>query len=273
MGLNWPKRNPFPYRQRPVMVLQGEQDGELLAESRDLPGNGFEASHVRATCSKWGCLETDYRADVTNDELFLAVVTQRRRLIEMVEGFTDNDWNTDSLCEGWRVRDVVGHLVSILEIPLGRFMLNVVKARGFDRYADVVAREIGARDLRRLLANYRSLSDSRFAPPVVGPIAPLSDVFVHTRDIERPLGRSVSLDPIGQRAVLDYFCGGRAYGFIPPSRTKGLRFEATDMTWSIGTGPVVSGTAEALMMSVAGRHAALPDVSGPGVSILQERIT
>jgi uncharacterized protein (TIGR03083 family) len=209
---------------------------------------------------------------VTKDELFGAVVAQRHRLIETLEGFTEDAWNTVSLCEGWRAREVVGHLVSILEVPMGTFMWNAVKARSFDRYADAVAREIGARDLQTLLANYRSVADKRFAPPVVGLIAPLSDVYVHTRDIERPLGLSASLDPNGQRAVLGYFCGGRAHGFIPPSRTKGLRFEATDMTWSMGSGPVVSGTAEALMMSVSGRRVALTEVTGAGVPILRDRI-
>ena len=72
-------------------------------------------------------------------------------------------------------------------------------AGGFDRFADRVAREYGDRDPAALTARYRELAPKRFSVPVVGAIAPLVDVFVHTRDIERPLGVPSSLDPDGLR--------------------------------------------------------------------------
>jgi hypothetical protein len=105
-----------------------------------------------------------------------------------------------------------------------------------------------------------------------GPIAPLTDLVVHRRDIERPLGRPSHIDPAVQTAVLNFLCGGRAFGFAPPKRTKGLRFEATDMNWSIGAGPKVSGPAEAIMMAVSDRGVALQDLSGDGVEALAGRL-
>jgi uncharacterized protein (TIGR03083 family) len=209
---------------------------------------------------------------MTKDELYAAITAQRYRLADALDGLSDDEWNAASLCAGWRVRDVVGHLLSILEIPLGRFLLNVVKARGFDPYADRVAHEIGAREPALLSAGFRAAASKRFAPPVVGPIAPLTDVLVHTRDIERPLGRVAQLDPAALRTVLDYVCGGKARGFVPPARTKGLRFEATDLGWSTGDGPVVSGTGEAIMMAATARRSALADLSGPGAAALAQRL-
>jgi uncharacterized protein (TIGR03083 family) len=201
-----------------------------------------------------------------------AVAEQRLRLAETLDGLADADWNTPSLCAGWRVREVVAHLVSILEIPVGRFVLNAVKAGSFDTYADRVAQQFGQRDPAQLAAAYRSLATTRFAPPVVGPIAPLTDVYVHTRDIERVVGRSSTLPADGQRVVLAYLCGGKARGFVSPRRTKGLRFEASDLAWSLGAGPTVSGTGEAIMLAVTGRTAALGELAGDGVAVLAGRL-
>ncbi len=210
---------------------------------------------------------------MTKDQMFAAVAAQRRQLADTLDTLDVQEWNAPSLCAGWLVRDVVGHLLSILEIPMGRFVLNVIKARNFDAYADRIAREIGARDLLALATAYRAASDRRFAPPIVGPIAPLADVLIHTRDIERPLGRPSRLDPTALRTVLEYACGGKARGFVPPSRTKDLRFEAGDLDWSIGSGPSVVGTGEAILLAVTGRRAALADVSGSGVERLAQSLT
>ncbi len=201
-----------------------------------------------------------------------AVTAQRLALIDHLEGFDEGRWDTASLCAGWRVRDVVGHLVSILDLPLHRFLLGVVKAGGFDRFADRVAREYGDRDPAALTARYRELAPKRFSVPVVGAIAPLVDVFVHTRDIERPLGVPSSLDPDGLRTVLDFVCGGgKARGFIPAKRIAGLRFAATDLDWTIGDGLLVEGTAEALMMAVNDRSV-LADLTGDGAAEFRARM-
>ena len=121
-----------------------------------------------------------------------AITAQRLRLIGRLESFDADQWDAPSLCAGWRVRDVIGHLVSILDMPVRRIMLGSVKAGGFHRFAERVAKEYGERDPVALTARYPELATRRFAPPVVGPIAPMGDVFVHTRDIERPLGMTAT---------------------------------------------------------------------------------
>ncbi|MEU4559377.1 hypothetical protein AB0F72_13400 [Actinoplanes sp. NPDC023936] len=47
--------------------------------------------------------------------------------------------------------------------------------------------------------------------------------------------------------------------------------EATDMDWSWGSGPLIRGTAEAVMLALTGRRAALADLSGDGVAELRSR--
>jgi uncharacterized protein (TIGR03083 family) len=59
---------------------------------------------------------------MTNDEMFEAIFTQRARLVKRLEGLSQAEWDTPSLCAGWKVRDVVGHLVSILDVPMPKFV-------------------------------------------------------------------------------------------------------------------------------------------------------
>ncbi len=201
-----------------------------------------------------------------------AITARRLGLIGRLESLDEAGWDTPSLCAGWRVREVLGHLVSILDLPLHRFLLGVVKAGSFDRFADRVAREYGSMDPAALTARFRELAPRRFSPPIVGPIAPLVDVFVHTRDIERPLGLTADLDPAGLRTVLDFLCGGKARGFVSAKRTAGLRFVATDLDWTAGDGLLVEGPADALMLAVADRSEALADLSGEGAVDLGRRL-
>lgn len=95
---------------------------------------------------------------------------------------------------------------------------------------------------------------------------------MHTRDIQRPLGAPSQLDPAVLPTILNYVCGGKARGFVPSSRTAGLRFEATDLDWSIASGSLVSGTGEAIMMAVTARKSALADLTGPGAHLLTQRL-
>ena len=52
--------------------------------------------------------------------------------------------------------------------------------------------------------------------------------------------------------------------FGAKKRIAGSRLTATDMDWSHGHGPEVTGPAEALVMMMAGRLVALEDLSGEG---------
>ncbi len=59
--------------------------------------------------------------------------------------------------------------------------------------------------------------------------------------------------------------------FSAKKKTSGLRLRATDMEWSTGDGPEVVGPAEAIVMAMAGRLAALEDLTGDGKQILESR--
>ena len=44
------------------------------------------------------------------DEVWRTIDQQRTELADLMETFTDAEWETPSLCEGWRVREVAAHL-------------------------------------------------------------------------------------------------------------------------------------------------------------------
>jgi hypothetical protein len=50
-----------------------------------------------------------------------------------------------------------------------------------------------------------------------------------------------------------------------------VKLTATDIDWSHGNGPEVTGPAEALVMMMAGRLVALDDLSGEAKAILVPR--
>jgi uncharacterized protein (TIGR03083 family) len=209
---------------------------------------------------------------MTNDELFAAVTRQRLLLCDQLEPLAADHWNVPSLCDGWQVRDVLGHLVSILELSTGAFLWRCARSGGFNRGNANIARDFGRREPHALIDLYRRLADKRFSPPFAGPIAPLTDVLVHSRDIGRPVGLLPVHEEASVRMVLDFMCGSRTFGFVPRKLADGLRFTATDLDWSAGTGVEVRGPAEAVMMTLAGRASALNDVSGEGMTLLRERL-
>jgi uncharacterized protein (TIGR03083 family) len=187
---------------------------------------------------------------------------------------TPADWEAPSLCEGWRVRDVVGHILYGNELNL--FTLPFTLARhGFssDRSGKVnsIARAEG-RSPEDLLHDFTTRDAWAGTARVFGARLTLLDRLVHHQDIRRALGhvREVPAErvlPLVELAPrLGSVFGGRR-------RSKGLRLEATDLAWSRGPdrAPVVRGAGEAVLMAVLGRRQATADLEGDGVALLAGR--
>jgi uncharacterized protein (TIGR03083 family) len=208
---------------------------------------------------------------MTADDLFDAITAHRAALIDQLEPLNDQQWNTASLCEGWAVRHVVGHLVSIQDVPTWRFIVGAVGMSGFHRKVDRFAREFGARDKSELLDRFRELVPNRKAPPLIGPMAPMMDLMVHSLDIGKPLGLPALYAPDAAKAVLDAMYHGFPV-MASKSRTKGLRFEADDLDWAAGSGPLIRGSGGDLALAITGRLGALVDLQGDGVPALRSRL-
>jgi len=196
----------------------------------------------------------------------------RTDLANYLETLTDEQWNAQSLCGEWRVRDVVGHIVEATrKFPWGGLITGMFKA-GFniDKMVATSAKQEGAKSTEQLLKELREGADSRALPPGVKAEGIVGDVVVHTQDIRRALGAPGSIPQDRLRAVLDY--ESKQGRFLPnKKRIAGLKLRATDIDWTIGEGSEVAGPGEALLMAMCGRKVALDDLAGDGVATLRTR--
>lgn len=53
---------------------------------------------------------------------------------------------------------------------------------------------------------------------------------------------------------------------------RGLRLSPTDLDWTHGSGPEVTGPAEAVLMAITGRPSAIGELAGPGQPVLNARL-
>jgi uncharacterized protein (TIGR03083 family) len=206
-------------------------------------------------------------------DTFAEIADERRRLAALLSGLTDEQQATRSLCSEWSVREVIAHLVVPLEVGIPRFALAMLVSRGnFDRANVRLTREQARRPFGELLEVLHRSADSRFTPPGAGPEAPLTDLLVHGLDIRRPLGLLHDVPEDRVRTSLTYLTAGPAGGVVAKGALDGLRFEADDVDWAHGSGPAVRGHAEALLLALTGRPAALDHLSGDGVATLRRRL-
>lgn len=110
---------------------------------------------------------------------------ERTELADLLATLTPEQWLAPSLCEGWRVRDVVAHVMSFDRVTALGMVRRAVRGR-----------------------------------------------LIHINQVLAP----------------------------------------TDLDWSHGSGPEVTGPAEALPMAVAGRSSAVDELSGPGQPVLAARL-
>jgi uncharacterized protein (TIGR03083 family) len=183
------------------------------------------------------------------------------------------DWERPSLCEGWRVRDVVGHILygnelNLLTLPfkLGRYGFS--SDRSGKAYS--IARAEG-RPVAELLRDFDERDPWGGTCRVFPPRLTLLDRLAHHQDIRRALGAPRTIPEERLLAVLEPTPKlGTVFG--ARKRAKGLSFQATDVPWSSGDGPLVNGPGEALLMALLGRGQALADLSGAGLPTLAARL-
>jgi len=207
------------------------------------------------------------------DEVLAAIADERRRVADLVEHLSPAQLDAPSLCGDWTVKQVAGHLLSVVEKPpVGLFSMMLRSGFNLHRANARIARLMAERPADELADGLRRNAENPFRPPLVGFPGQLTDLQVHGQDMRRPLGLPHGLTPDRLRISLDFLVGGRAVGFAPRRRLAGLRFEATDLDWAWGAGPALAGPAEALVMAMTGRPVAVTDLDGDGLPILRDRL-
>lgn len=208
------------------------------------------------------------------DEYWQLIGAERLSLAELLDGLSPAEWETPSLCEGWRVRDVAAHVALPPQVPgLPRLLAEAVRARGsYHRLNHDLAVRHAARPVQQIAAELREHAHSRRLPVVTNYRNILLDVLVHGQDIAIPLGRTRSM-PLEAARVSAERVWTMGWPFWSRRRLRGVRVSATDVDWSAGRGAPVEGPIAAVLLLLTGRPAALPQLSGDGVGELAARLS
>lgn len=207
----------------------------------------------------------------TTIDVLAATTSERAALARDLAGLDAADWARPSLCGRWTVEEVVAHLTAAASLGRARWMRSVLGARfDFDEHnARRLAEHRGANPAETL-ARFTRVADSTTS--TFGPKeAWLGEVVIHGQDIRRPLAIEHQPDIAAATRLAGFLA---RTSFTVPSKkiATGLRLEATDGPFEVGTGPVVRGSTLALVMAMAGRAAYLEDLDGPGVAVLAQRV-
>ena len=179
---------------------------------------------------------------------------ERARLVSLLADLTPEQWDTPSLCAGWRVREVVAHIT----MPFRAKPLSLVAGLAgagfsFNRYADRDARSTAHEKsqaelvdlLRRNIAN-------PWQPPGGRGAGALSHDVIHGLDVTEPLGLPA---PPADRIALVLASGGARQLRYFGVDLEGQRLIATDADVSVGEGAsAVPMTAKEILLVVTGRQ-------------------
>jgi uncharacterized protein (TIGR03083 family) len=202
---------------------------------------------------------------VGNDTVAAMFEAEQVAFESLIRGLAPEQWELPSLCPGWTVRDVVVHAAFHTHRAGLRETFGST-----EKYTALLVEREHADTIDGLIAWFASPAPTSARGNKVN----VCELVIHQEDVRRALGSPRSYPEDTMRMCLERCTTMNGTIFILDRKHRlghGLRLVATDIAWSKGNGPEVAGTGEAMLMAIAGRAAALVDLTGPGVAILTER--
>lgn len=204
-------------------------------------------------------------------------------MLALCSDLTDTEWQVQSLCPDWTVRDVVNHVTSIEAVMAGWLPDDDRTPPPFERAADFLretdvdhtsyvekVRAVYERRRRDLAA----LSSADFERPSWTPTGPgtygrflairVFDFWVHERDITTPLGRATT--DTGGAAEIALAEVEHSIGYIVGKKV-GLP-DGKSITFRL-TGPIV----RELSVAVDGRAKRVDPLADPDVTLTTDSTT
>jgi uncharacterized protein (TIGR03083 family) len=194
---------------------------------------------------------------------------ERVDLLAFLTTLSPPQWSAPSLCDRWTVKDVVAHAISYEELGVAGLIRRFAKGRVV-RANEVGVAEFAALSPDELIDFLGHHLRPRGLTAGFGGMIALVDGTIHHQDIRRALGQPRTIPDRRLKRVLELVPGNPRLG--AGRRIKGLRLQANDVDWAHGSGPDVTGPGEALLMAMAGRPDALPDLDGSGHAMLTARL-
>ena len=207
--------------------------------------------------------------DLVGDLVAMANV-ERAALLADLEGLTDGQWATLTVCDPWTVRHLVAHMTAVGHQTASNFVRGFLTSGfSFDKFVakDLVRFDQGSN--ADVLAGFAKTVGSPKGPP--GPkYVLLGEIMCHGEDIRRAIGQPGTHPEAHIVALADaYRKTGAPLG--GKKRSAGLRLRATDAEWTAGDGPEVAGPGMDLILAISGRRGALDSCTGDGVAAMRSR--
>ena len=201
---------------------------------------------------------------MTPKEIVAALEREQRDVLALWVLLTDPEWDRESLCKGWSVKDILIHTVrgerEIFYPNLKRALAGDATApQGFS-LGHVNAEQVAAhrhRDIEELLQEavdtvdetheiLAELSDEDFVRPAWNPITPgtlgfyvkgrIWEWWTHGQDVRVPLRRPGGREPDRTRPVVEVVRDGITGVFIP-ERSRGVHvayaFKVGDVSFTV----------------------------------------
>ena len=186
-------------------------------------------------------------------DLSAATFAERERLVSILEDLTPEQWASPSLCEGWRVREVVAHITTAYRMTTRQFLGGMLRhGFNFNRYADHAARSDTAQlSDAELLGILRDNVRHPWQPRGGGQAGALSHDVIHGLDITEPLGLSAA--PADRIALVFADSEPRNWKYFGVDLT-GVRLVATDTDVAVGDGEPVHLPAKDILLRLTGRR-------------------
>jgi uncharacterized protein (TIGR03083 family) len=187
-------------------------------------------------------------------------------LADLLDRLEPARWDIPSLCEGWRVREVVAHLTMPARYDDAAFVAEL-QADEFDftRLSNRIAARDAELPTASLVANLRDERLHSWTPPGGGAHGALNHIVIHGLDVTVPLGEARCASDSAIRIVLDDLTRGGIHANFG-TNIDGRALRATDIDWSYGTGPELAGSAADLALQLCGRDVPAGRLQGTAIA-------
>jgi uncharacterized protein (TIGR03083 family) len=192
--------------------------------------------------------------DALSPELQPLIAAEYAGLADALDQVPAADWDKPSMCEGWRVRELVAHLTMPARYDQEAFMAQL-RARDFDfaQLSNDIAAQDGQLPPASLVADLRDDTLHHWAPPEAGYHGALNHVVIHGLDATVPLDLGRRPADETMRIALDDLTISSFHAHFGTS-IEGRRLEATDLEWSYGSGEILRAASADLVMALSGRR-------------------
>ncbi len=206
-----------------------------------------------------------------DNRLWALVHAERTALAEDLSSLGAEQWRQHTLCRQWDVEQVVAHLTVAASMNQWQWLRSMLGARFRpDVHNQRRLIEHLGHTPAETLNRFRAVIGSTTAPSGHTP-AYLGEVLVHAQDIRWPL-RLPGTPSVEALTPVAHFYAQQDFAVASHTHVAGLKLRADDGPFATGSGPLVTGSTLALVMSMAGRAPYLDQLHGPGVPLLRSRL-